>query len=70
METVAPKLTVQVLMAPVRVTGDIEQAIASIGREPGGGLIISTDTFLYTNRKLIIELAARHRLPATTTTTT
>jgi putative ABC transport system substrate-binding protein len=64
METIAPKLTVQVVMAPVRVTGDIEQAMATIAREPGGGLIISTDTFLYTNRKLIIELAARHWLPA------
>jgi putative ABC transport system substrate-binding protein len=64
METVAPKLTVQALMAPVRATGDIEQAMASIAHEPGGGLIISTDTFLYTNRKLIFKLAARHRLPA------
>jgi putative tryptophan/tyrosine transport system substrate-binding protein len=64
METIASKLKVQAVMAPVRVTGDIEQAMATIAREPGGGLIISTDTFLYTNRKLIIELAARHRLPA------
>ena len=27
-------------------------------------MVISTDAFLYTNRKLIIELAASHRLPA------
>ena len=64
METVAPKLAVQAVMAPVRVTSDIEQAVATIAREPGGSLIISTDAFLYTNRKLIIELAASHRLPA------
>jgi len=64
METAAPKLTVQASMVPVRVTGDIAQAMATIAREPGAGLIISTDAFLYTNRKLIIELAARHRLPA------
>jgi putative ABC transport system substrate-binding protein len=51
-------------MAPVRVTSDIEQAVATIAREPGGGLIIAADAFNYTNRKLIIELAARHRLPA------
>jgi putative tryptophan/tyrosine transport system substrate-binding protein len=65
METVAPRLMMQAVMTPVRVTGDIEQAMATIAREPGGGLIISTDAFLYTNRKLIIELAVRrHRLPA------
>jgi len=62
MEAVAPK--VQAVMAPVRVTADIEQTMATIAREPGGGLIISTDAFLYANRKLIIELAARHQLPA------
>ncbi len=64
METVASKLAMQAVMAPVRVTSDIEQAAATIAREPGGSLIISTDAFLYTNRKLIIEIAARHRLPA------
>src|SRR5215470_14961367 len=55
METVAPKLTVQPVMAPVRVTSDIAQAAATIATEPGGSLIISTDAFLYANRKLIIE---------------
>jgi len=64
METVAPTLAVQPVMAPVRVTSDIEQTAATIAREPGGGLIISTDAFLYTNRRLIMELAAHHRLPA------
>ncbi len=64
MEAAAPKFAVQTVMVPVRMTGDIEQAMATIGHEPGGGLIISTDAFLYTNRKLIIELVARHRLPA------
>jgi putative tryptophan/tyrosine transport system substrate-binding protein len=64
MEAAAPKFAVQTAMVPVRTTGDIEQAMATMGHEPGGGLIISADAFLYTNRKLIIELAARHRLPA------
>src|SRR5258707_13985755 len=35
-----------------------------LGREQDGGLILSPDSFIYTNRKLIIDLAARHRLPA------
>jgi putative tryptophan/tyrosine transport system substrate-binding protein len=64
MEEAAPKFAVQTIIVPVRMTGDIEQTMATMGNEPGGGLIISTDTFLYANRKLIFELAARHRLPA------
>jgi putative ABC transport system substrate-binding protein len=64
METATATLRVHAVVAPVRVIGDIEEAMATIGREPGGGLIISADTFNYTNRKLIIELSARHQLPA------
>jgi len=30
-----------------------------LGREPGGGLIVSADAFNLPNRKLIVELAAR-----------
>jgi hypothetical protein len=37
--------------------------IASIGREPGGGLIVMPDAFTTVHRKLIIEQAAVHRLP-------
>jgi hypothetical protein len=47
---------------------------ATAGRKPddpveftvpmGGGLILSPDAFIYTNRKLIIELASRYQLPA------
>ena len=64
MKAATPNSGVEAVMAPVRVTGDIEQAVAALAREPGSGLTISTDGFLYTNRKLIIELAARHQLPA------
>jgi putative tryptophan/tyrosine transport system substrate-binding protein len=64
MGAAAPKFGVQTAMAEVHATSDIEEAMLTIGREAGGGLIISPDSFNYTNRKLIIELAARHRLPA------
>ena len=63
-EAAAPKFAVQAVMVPVRVRGDVEQAIPAMAHEPGGGLIIAADAFNHTNRKLIIELAARHRLPA------
>ena len=42
----------------------IENAIAAIGRTSGGGLIGITDTFVNERRQLIIELAARYRVPA------
>jgi putative tryptophan/tyrosine transport system substrate-binding protein len=64
MGAAAPKFGVQTAMAEVHSTSDIEGAMLTIGHEAGGGLIISPDTFNYTNRKLIIELAVRHRLPA------
>ena len=35
-----------------------------LARQPGSGLIVSGEQFNLVNRKLIIELAARYRLPA------
>jgi putative ABC transport system substrate-binding protein len=59
-----PQLSVEVTMAPVRGPAEIEAAITLLGREPGGGLILPTDGFTLVHRKLIIDLAARYRLPA------
>jgi putative ABC transport system substrate-binding protein len=38
--------------------------LTTLGREPGGGLIVVPDTFTRVNRKIIVNLAARYRLPA------
>ena len=64
MEASAAKSSIQLSMAMVRAPAEIEQAMSDLGREPGGGVILSADSFLYTNRALIVELAARNRLPA------
>jgi ABC-type uncharacterized transport system substrate-binding protein len=56
-------LGVEVTVAEVRKTGDIEPAIASLARQPNGGLILPTDTFMDLRNPLIVELALRHRLP-------
>jgi putative ABC transport system substrate-binding protein len=50
--------------APVHQAGDIELAISSFVREPGGGLIVLPDPFTASHLKQIIDLAARYRLPA------
>jgi putative ABC transport system substrate-binding protein len=58
------KFAVQAFMALVHDASEIEPIIAMLGREPGGGLIVSADAFNLANRKLIMDLAARHRVPA------
>jgi ABC-type uncharacterized transport system substrate-binding protein len=60
----AQKLTVEVVVAPVRGVAEIEAAMAGWGREQGYGLIVPPDPTINSHRKLIIELAARYRLPA------
>ena len=52
------------IAVPVNDAAEIETALAAIGREPGGGLIVMPDAFLTVHRKLIIDLAAQYRIPA------
>jgi putative ABC transport system substrate-binding protein len=63
-ETAAHLFSVEATGAPVHHAGDIELAISSLVREPGGGLIVLPDSFTASHLKQIIELAARYRLPA------
>jgi putative ABC transport system substrate-binding protein len=63
-ETGGSKLGIGVYIVGVKKPGDLEAAVSALAREPGGGLIIPPDIFTVTNRKPIVELAARYRLPA------
>jgi putative tryptophan/tyrosine transport system substrate-binding protein len=63
-ESAAPTLAVHVVDMPVQDDAGIETAVAMFAREPGGGLIAIPDSFTGGRRDVIIELAARHRLPA------
>jgi putative ABC transport system substrate-binding protein len=63
-EAAAAALGVETTAAPVRAPSDIEHAISAIGVHPDGGLIVQPDAYTVTNRRFIIELTARHRLPA------
>ena len=60
----AAKLLVAPFTVPIGDLSDIEQSMTKLGQERSSGVIFSPDAFLYQNRRLIIELAARHRLPA------
>jgi putative ABC transport system substrate-binding protein len=48
----------------VRDAGEIERAIAAFARFANGGLIVTASGLGAAHRKLIVALAARHRLPA------
>jgi putative ABC transport system substrate-binding protein len=63
-ESAAASIGVKALAMPVHSGADIEQALASLGREPGGGLIVMPDNFTTINRGLIIAEAARQQVPA------
>jgi putative ABC transport system substrate-binding protein len=60
----APKVDVTVFTAAVRSASDIEQVIVALGREPNGGLIVMTDSFMVVHRRSVIDLTARYKVPA------
>ena len=62
-EMAAAKLSIQSKMAPVRQPSEIEAVISSLADQPAAGLIVQADTFLASNRKLIIDAAAKYQLP-------
>ena len=63
-ETSAPTFGVTANAASIGSISEIEAAIEAQARASGGGLIVLPDTFTFSNRALLIALAARHRLPA------
>ncbi len=63
LESAAPMAGVTLIRATVSDVAAIESAIAAIGSEPGGGLLIVPDTFTARHRALILALVARHRVP-------
>jgi putative tryptophan/tyrosine transport system substrate-binding protein len=60
----AASLRVQAVAAPVSDASALESAIAAMGREPNGGLVLMPDTFLLNHRAEVASLAARHGVPA------
>jgi len=62
--TVPPTLAVELSAAAVRDAGEIEAAMSELGRKPGAGLVVPPDAFTVIHHAMIIELAARYRLPA------
>ena len=63
-ETAARSLKVEPIIAPVHSDAEIETAILALGREPGGGLVVTSDAFMTAHRVPVILAAARNNVPA------
>jgi putative ABC transport system substrate-binding protein len=61
LETAARSLKVEQIIAPVQSDVEIEAAIIALGREPGGGLVVMPDVFMFAqvHRASIISAAAQ-----------
>ena len=63
-ETAAVPLAIKLTGLPVRDAIDIEEGVMTLAAVPDCGLIVAPHAVTLGNRKLIIELASHHRLPA------
>jgi putative tryptophan/tyrosine transport system substrate-binding protein len=63
-EAVAPSVGVPVTAVGVQDAAGLEPVVSAFARGSNGGLIVLPNPVTIGNRKLIIGLAARHRLPA------
>ena len=63
-QAVAPSFGVELHPVDVSDADEIERAIAAFAGASNGGLIVTQNAGALLHRKLIIALAARHRLPA------
>ena len=64
-QAVAPSLRVETSPIDVRDASEIELNVKDFARTPNGGLVVVATPPALVHRKLIITLAAQHRLPAT-----
>jgi putative tryptophan/tyrosine transport system substrate-binding protein len=63
-QSVARSVGVDVSPLNVRDAGEIERAVTAFARSSNGGLIVVASALANVQRSVIVELAARHRLPA------
>src|SRR5262252_9430347 len=63
-QSVAPSIGVDVCAINMRDAGQIEQDITKFARSPNGGLILTASALAVFHQKLVVALAAQHKLPA------
>ena len=62
-QAAAPQVGIAVIPAEVRSAADMERVLSDFGRQ-GGGLIVTPSALTATRRNLVVDLAARFKLPA------
>jgi putative ABC transport system substrate-binding protein len=62
-EAATAQLGLEVAYAQIDTPADIEATIGKLAARPNVGLVLPPDTFITANRRQIIELAMRYRLP-------
>jgi len=62
--TAAQSFKLEPIAARAHSDPEIETVVTSLGREPGGGLIVMPDFFMFNHVEAIILLAARNKVPA------
>jgi putative ABC transport system substrate-binding protein len=63
-EAAARSLKLAPITTPAHSDAEIETVMTSLGREPGGCLMVMPDIFMDVHRATIISLAARYHVPA------
>jgi len=66
---VAPSVGIDVSLINFHNADEIERAVTAFARTANGGLVVTAGGLSSAHRKLIIDLAARHKLPAVLPTT-
>jgi len=64
LETAAQSSQIQPITAHAKSDAEIEAVLTSVGAEPGGGLIVLPDPFMFNRQKTIVSLATRTNVPA------
>ena len=66
LELSAPSLGVKLQRLEVRQVSEFEDAFAKIGRQSSDVLFVINGSLTFVNRRLVVELATKHRLPTMT----
>ena len=64
MQSAAGKLKVRLDVHDAANLAQVDKAFATIGASPAQGLIVTNDSFFFTNRAKLIQFAAAKRMPA------
>jgi putative ABC transport system substrate-binding protein len=62
-EAAARSFNITQFVTPIHNEAEIESAIALLGHQPGGGLVVESDGFMTTHSAKVISEATQHKVP-------